>query len=235
MSGVSKIVRYGTIPCDTASLSAGYSGTTQGEEQGHGHARRQGCDHLGRRARARRGGGAPVRVGGAAVVLTDVLDADGEETAAEIGGIFLHHDVTSEEGWEGVVKEAVERHGKVDILVNNAGIYQNGLVTQMSLEDYRRVIDVNQVGVFLGMKHVAPAIIEAGGGAIVNISSIAGMRGGAGSVAYGASKWAVRGMTKVAAHELGEHGIRVNSIHPGLIETASCIRCRESIRATSIG
>ena len=157
---------------------------------------------------------------GGAVVLTDVLDADGEQTASEIGGIFLHHDVTSEEAWQGVVKEAVERHGKVDILVNNAGIYQNGLVTEMALEDYRRIIEVNQVGVFLGMKHVAPAIIDAGGGAIVNISSIAGMRGGRGSIAYGASKWAVRGMTKVAAHELGQHGIRVNSIHPGLIETA---------------
>jgi 3alpha(or 20beta)-hydroxysteroid dehydrogenase len=157
---------------------------------------------------------------GAAVVLTDVLDADGEKMASEIGGMFLHHDVTSEEAWQGVVKEAVEQHGKVDILVNNAGIYQNGLVTEMALDDYRRIIEVNQVGVFLGMKHVAPAIIDAGGGAIVNISSIAGMRGGQGSIAYGASKWAVRGMTKVAARELGQHGIRVNSIHPGLIETA---------------
>ena len=157
---------------------------------------------------------------GSSVVLTDVLDADGEQTASEIGGIFLHHDVTSEEAWQGVVKEAVERHGKVDILINNAGIYQSGLVTEMALEDYRRIIEVNQVGVFLGMKHVAPAIIDAGGGAIVNISSIAGMRGGRGSIAYGASKWAVRGMTKVAAHELGLHGIRVNSIHPGMIETA---------------
>lgn len=118
------------------------------------------------------------------------------------------------------MQEVVAQHGKIDVLVNNAGIYMSGALTEMPLEDYRRIIDVNQVGVFLGMKHVAPVMIDNGSGSIVNISSIAGLRGGRGSIAYGASKWAVRGMTKSAAQELGQHGIRVNSIHPGLIDTA---------------
>jgi 3alpha(or 20beta)-hydroxysteroid dehydrogenase len=161
---------------------------------------------------------------GATVVLTDVLDADGAETAAAIGGSYLHHDVTSEEAWRTVVAEVREQHGRLDILINNAGIFMSSPLMEMKLDDYRRLIDVNQVGVFLGMKHAGPAMVEtseAGGSpAIVNISSIAGLRGGRGSVAYGASKWAVRGMTKVAAQELGPHGIRVNSIHPGLIDTA---------------
>ena len=157
---------------------------------------------------------------GAAVVLTDVLDKEGNETAATIGGSYLHQDVTSEDEWRTIVQEVVRQHGKIDVLVNNAGIYMSGALTEMPLEDYRRIIDVNQVGVFLGMKHVAPVMIDDGSGSIVNISSIAGFRGGRGSIAYGASKWAVRGMTKTAAQELGQHGIRVNSIHPGLIDTA---------------
>lgn len=157
---------------------------------------------------------------GAAVVLTDVLDKEGNETAVAIGGSYLHQDVTSEDEWRTIVQEVVGQHGKIDVLVNNAGIYMSGSLTEMPLEDYRRIIDVNQVGVFLGMKHVAPVMIDNGAGSIVNISSIAGLRGGRGSIAYGASKWAVRGMTKSAAQELGQHGIRVNSIHPGLIDTA---------------
>ena len=156
---------------------------------------------------------------GANVVLTDVLDEEGERTADIIGGRFLHHDVTSEEEWAAVVARAVELHGGIDILVNNAGIYRIGSLLETSLEEYRSVIEVNQVGVFLGMRAVAPAMIEGGGGSIVNISSLAGLRGGGGGIAYGASKWAVRGMTKSAAVALAPHGIRVNSIHPGVIET----------------
>ncbi len=156
---------------------------------------------------------------GANVVLTDVLDAGGERTADTIGGAFLHHDVTSEEEWAAVVARTVELHGGIDILVNNAGIYRIGSLIETTLEEYRSVIEVNQVGVFLGMRAVAPAMIERGGGSIVNISSLAGLRGGGGGIAYGASKCAVRGMTKSAAVVLAPHGIRVNSIHPGVIET----------------
>ena len=156
---------------------------------------------------------------GANVVLSDVLDADGERIADTIGGTFLHHDVASEEEWAAVVARAVELHGGVDVLVNNAAIYGPSSLLDCELDEYRRVIEVNQVGVYLGMREVAPVMIERGGGSIVNISSVAGMRAGSSGFAYGASKWAVRGMTKSAAVALGRHGIRVNSIHPGVIET----------------
>ena len=156
---------------------------------------------------------------GANVVLTDVLDEDGERTADAIGADYLHHDVTSEAEWAAAVARAVELHGGLDVLVNNAGIYAQTTLIGGDLEEYRRVIEVNQVGVFLGMREVAPVMIERGGGSIINTSSVGGMRGGGGSFAYTASKWAVRGMTKSAAVRLGPHGIRVNSIHPGLIDT----------------
>jgi 3alpha(or 20beta)-hydroxysteroid dehydrogenase len=156
---------------------------------------------------------------GATVVLTDVLDADGAETAKACGGTYLHHDVTSEARWDEVVADVLKQHGKLDILVNNAGIFKTGGILNTTLADYKRVIDVNQVGVFLGMRAAAKPMVEAGTGAIVNLYSIAGMQGSPGAAAYGASKWAVRGMTKGAASELGRYGIRVNSIHPGLIET----------------
>lgn len=156
---------------------------------------------------------------GAAVVVSDVLDADGIATAKMIGGTYLHHDVTDEARWQWVVAEVLRLHSRLDILVNNAGIFKLGGVVTTSLADYRRVIEVNQIGVFLGMQAVARPMMDQGSGAIVNISSIAGMSGTPGALAYGASKWAVRGMTKSAAGELGQYGIRVNSIHPGLIET----------------
>ena len=156
---------------------------------------------------------------GANVVLTDVLDEDGERTADAIGADYLHHDVTSEAEWAAAVAHAVELHGGIDVLVNNAGIYIETSLLGGDLEEYRRVIEVNQIGVYLGMREVAPVMIERGGGSIINISSVGGMRGGGGGFAYTASKWAVRGMTKSAAVRLGPHGIRVNSIHPGLIDT----------------
>ncbi len=156
---------------------------------------------------------------GANVVLTDVLDADGERVADTIGGTFLHHDVTSEEEWAAAVAHTVELHGGIDVLVNNAGIYRGSSLIDCPIEEYRRVIEVNQIGVFLGMREVAPVLIERGGGSIVNISSTAGLQGAAGSFAYSASKWAVRGMTKSAALLLGPRGVRVNSIHPGPIDT----------------
>jgi 3alpha(or 20beta)-hydroxysteroid dehydrogenase len=156
---------------------------------------------------------------GATVVLTDVLDADGERTAAAVNGTYYHHDVTSEERWAEIVAAVVAAHGRIDALVNNAGIYHSAPLTETDLADYRRVVEVNQVGVFLGMKHVGRQMMAQRSGAIVNISSIAGMRGGGNSVAYTASKWAVRGMTKSAAQVFGPYGVRANSIHPGLIET----------------
>lgn len=156
---------------------------------------------------------------GATVVLTDVLDADGGRTASEIGGTYRHQDVASEDSWIELVAAIVADHGHIDVLVNNAGIYHSSPLTETSLDDYRRVIEVNQVGVFLGLKHVGKQMMAQRSGSIVNISSIAGMRGGGNSVAYTASKWAVRGMTKSAAQVLGPYGVRANSIHPGLIDT----------------
>ena len=156
---------------------------------------------------------------GANVVLTDVLDEEGERTADAIGADYLHHDVTSEAEWSAAVAHAVALHGGVDVLVNNAAIYSPSSIVETEPDEFRRVIEVNQVGVYLGMREVAPVMIERGGGSIINISSGAGMRAGASGFAYAASKWAVRGMTKSAAVRLGPHGIRVNSIHPGLIDT----------------
>lgn len=158
---------------------------------------------------------------GAVVILTDVLDEEGEATAASIqGASYLHLDVTSELEWVEVVEQVVDTHGQIDVLVNNAGIDLMAKLTATTVDDYRRVIDINQVGVFLGMRTVAEAMIAGGrGGSIINISSVAGLEGVVNRTAYSASKFAVTGMTSVAAQELGRHGIRVNSVHPGLIET----------------
>jgi len=161
---------------------------------------------------------------GATVVITDVLDAVGAETAKRLSSgsgtcMFLHHDVTSEADWSAVVADTVQAFGQIDILVNNAGIFEQGSILDTTLEAYRRTIDINQVGVFLGMKAVAAHMAGRRAGSIINISSVAGMAGTPGFVAYGASKWAVRGMTKGVAKELAPHGVRVNSIHPGIIDT----------------
>ena len=160
---------------------------------------------------------------GAKVVFGDVLHDLGEAVAADVGpdAHYIPLDVTDPGAWQKAVDETTSRYGPPNVLVNNAGILLFGVsMVDTSLEEYMRVINVNQVGVFLGMKYTAPAMIEAGGGSIVNISSTNGMAGYGGTVAYTASKFAVRGMTKNAALELGQHGIRVNSIHPGGVETA---------------
>jgi 3alpha(or 20beta)-hydroxysteroid dehydrogenase len=158
---------------------------------------------------------------GARVLLGDVLDADGERVAADIGpaALYRHHDVSREDSWRDFVRAATERFGPPDVLINNAGILLIAPIASITLEQYRHVIDVNQVGCLLGMQAVIPSMTARGGGAIVNISSTCGLQGTAGLVAYVASKFAIRGMTKTAAIELGPLKIRVNAICPGGIDT----------------
>ncbi|HIO64809.1 MAG TPA: glucose 1-dehydrogenase [Dehalococcoidia bacterium] len=160
---------------------------------------------------------------GAKVVLADILDDEGKKVEAEInetGGeaMYLHLDVTSEADWAAAVRAAIDSYGKLDILVNNAGILLRKGVEETSAEEWDRIQDVNSKGVFLGVKAAIPAMREAGGGSIVNISSIAGLRGST-STAYGASKGLVRLLTKSTAVQYGPEGIRCNSVHPGIIET----------------
>ena len=156
---------------------------------------------------------------GAQVVITDVLEDDGGQLAASLGVDFLVHDVASAESWEVVVNDVISRHGRIDVLINNAGILRGARLVNTSDEIWDQTIAINQTGVFYGMRSVAPQMIKQESGSIVNISSVAGLEATFASMAYGASKWAVRGMSKIAALELGRHNVRVNSIHPGLINT----------------
>jgi 3alpha(or 20beta)-hydroxysteroid dehydrogenase len=158
---------------------------------------------------------------GAQVLLADVLDDEGEAVAKDLGeaSAYRHLDVTSEDDWVAAVAEAEERFGPVTVLVNNAGILDFGPVEKQDVERFRRVIDVNLTGTMLGMKSVVPSMRTAGGGSIVNISSNSGIWGIPMAAAYCSSKWAVRGLSKAGALELGKHGIRVNSVHPGGVDT----------------
>ncbi len=157
---------------------------------------------------------------GATVVLTDVLDEEGERTAAGIANAeYLHLDVRSEAEWEQVVADVVARHGRLDVLVNNAGIDLVKRLENTTLADWERLVAINQTGTFLGMRTVMGPMRTTGGGSIVNISSVAGLQAVPGHGAYSGTKWAVRGLTKTAAQEWGQYGIRVNSVHPGMIET----------------
>jgi len=158
---------------------------------------------------------------GAKVLLTDVLDAEGEAVAAELGdaAAYRHLDVTSEEDWEGAVADAEARFGPLTILVNNAGILDFGPVQKQDVARFRAVIDVNLTGTLIGIKVGAASMQRAGGGSIINISSNAGLVGLPQAAAYVSSKWAVRGLSKSAAQDLGPLGIRVNSVHPGGIAT----------------
>lgn len=163
---------------------------------------------------------------GAVVVLTDIQNELGEQAASEInaaGGAasFLHHDVTNEAEWAAVVASVVEAHGRLDVLVNNAGIGIGGSIIEMSLEDWRRQTAINIDGVFLGMKHCIPPMRDSGGGSIINMSSVAGLKGSARLAGYNATKGAVRLMTKGVALECAQSrwNVRVNSVHPGIIET----------------
>jgi NAD(P)-dependent dehydrogenase (short-subunit alcohol dehydrogenase family) len=163
---------------------------------------------------------------GAAVVVTDIQDDAGKDVVAAIqkaGGeaIYLHHDVASEDAWIGVVAETKKHFGKLHVLVNNAGIAIAGSVITMTLADWRRQQAINLDGVFLGVKHSLPLIRESGGGSIVNISSLAGLKGAATLAGYCATKGGVRLFTKAVAMECGaaRDNVRVNSVHPGIIET----------------
>ena len=173
---------------------------------------------------------------GAKVVITDILEAEGEAVAREFGSQvkFVKQDVTKAAEWEMVVADVEATFGPVDVLVNNAGIALLKSIDHMTEAQYRKVIDTNQVSVFLGMKYVLPSMRKAGNGSIINISSISGLKGTADSVAYSASKFAVRGMTQSAAIELGGEGIRVNSVHPGIIETPMVRKSRVSQLAKKI-
>jgi len=163
-------------------------------------------------------------VEGAKVVIGDVLEEEGRRTEAEIneaGGecLFVPLDVTSESQWQAAVEAAVSRFGKLDILVNNAGIYRTERVEEISGELWDQVMGINAKGVFLGTKHAIPEMRNAGGGSIINISSVAGLVGNHISAAYSASKGAVRLLTKSTAIQYAKEGIRCNSVHPGLLET----------------
>lgn len=159
---------------------------------------------------------------GAKVVVSDIRD--GEETAAAINGAFVQHDVTSEEEWIAAIAFAKQTFGGLDILVNNAGVFWVKPMASETLETFRKMQAINVEGVFLGLKHAIPAITERahqwdGGGAVVNLSSVAGIVGGPNILAYNASKGAVRLMTKGAALEAAPLKVRVNSVHPGIIDT----------------
>ncbi|WP_010290044.1 glucose 1-dehydrogenase [Kurthia massiliensis] len=161
---------------------------------------------------------------GAKVVLTDLNEEKGQAFAQQLGenAVFVKQNVANEEDWQHVLAVAEETFGPVNVLVNNAGITFAKNMLDVTVEEYRRIVDINQVSVFIGMKTVAPSMKKAGGGSIVNISSMNGLVGGA--IGYTDTKFAVRGMTKAAALNLAPMGIRVNSVHPGVIATPMVVQ-----------
>jgi len=159
---------------------------------------------------------------GARVVFADILDEIGQTVAVGIGphAAYVHLDVTQPQDWQSAVAQTIKHFGKLNVLVNNAGIVAAAPLESQSLDDYLRIVMVNQIGCFLGMQAVIPAMRAAGGGSIVNVASVSGVIGSTAPVtAYTASKFAVRGMTKCAAIELGPLNIRVNTLIPGAVLT----------------
>jgi 3alpha(or 20beta)-hydroxysteroid dehydrogenase len=159
---------------------------------------------------------------GATVIVADVHESDGQSVANELSGAASFHrlNVSIESEWQELVAAVVARHGRIDALVNNAGVVHFGLIDQLTEPELDRVLGVNLKGPLFGVKHVGRVMKAARKGAIVNISSVDGTRGANALSAYSASKWAVRGITRTAALEYGPHGVRINSVHPGGIDTA---------------
>jgi 3alpha(or 20beta)-hydroxysteroid dehydrogenase len=174
---------------------------------------------------------------GAKVVIGDILDEEGKALAAEIGDAvrYVHLDVTQPDQWDAAVATATGEFGKLDVLVNNAGIVKLGLLKDFDLAKWQKVIDVNLTGTFLGMRVAVQPMTEAGGGSIINVSSVEGLRGAPLAHPYVASKWAVRGLAKSAALELAPLNIRVNSIHPGLIRTPMTAKLPEDMVIIPLG
>lgn len=173
---------------------------------------------------ARNIGGASARqlvAEGAKVVIGDLLDEEGAALASELGdnARYVHLDVTSDEDWRAAVELTVSEFGRLDVLFNNAGIFNGGQLQRYQTEQWQQMLDVNLTGAFLGIRAAADAMIDSGGGSIINTSSIEGLRGTPWAHGYVASKWGLRGLTKSVALELAPHGIRVNSLHPGRIST----------------
>ncbi|MBO3061422.1 SDR family NAD(P)-dependent oxidoreductase [Mammaliicoccus fleurettii] len=156
---------------------------------------------------------------GAKVIITDINEESGHQTECELKGevMFIKHNVSDENDWKNVVQQTMDKWGRIDVLVNNAGITYNTPLEELTTDDYMKIVQINQLSVFLGMKTVAPIMKEQHKGSIINISSMNGLVGGA--IGYTDTKFAVRGMTKAASRELSPYNIRVNSVHPGVIQT----------------
>lgn len=174
---------------------------------------------------------------GAKVVITDINQESGSQAVKDIqanGGeaLFVSHDVSKEDDWKKVAEETIKTFGKVDILFNNAGIYKIKPLAEIELEEWNQLMSINVTGVFLGMKHVIPLMAKQKNGSVINASSLAGLRGAPGHVLYGASKGAVRIMTKDAAMEFASFGVRVNSIHPAVINTGMADYASEVTRSS---
>ncbi|MCV7122044.1 glucose 1-dehydrogenase [Mycobacterium lacus] len=174
---------------------------------------------------------------GAKVVIGDILDEEGKALADEIGAAarYVHLDVTRPDQWDAAVATATGEFGKLDVLVNNAGIVALGQLKNFDLAKWQKVIDVNLTGTFLGMRAAVEPMTAAGGGSIINVSSIEGLRGAPAVHPYVASKWAVRGLAKSAALELAPLNIRVNSIHPDFVRTPMTAKLPEDVVTIPLG